>query len=300
MVNKNKEHVKIRNLIEDSIKEGLFIDEISEKFFIPIGTRFVKGSVRWYAYYIKAKQNQKKTIEKHPNLYSNAGKIAHQKHPWIGKQLGRKYGSIQCKINAERLRGNSEYFSKMAKRLHEINPEYSRVNIKKAHETMKAEGNFYEHQRDAALKCMEKNTNQLKEMSKIAHERYPLALLALESRRKNYPYEFMGCFFDSEQEKLLCKKFVDKGLIDKPIEKVNVHFRIRRCHIDFFIQNKLFIEFHPSRKFGRKIETEESYFKERRMLLDKNGFENYPLIVIGNLKEIEEKINEIRILTQIL
>ncbi len=293
MVNKDKEHIKIRNLIEDSFREGLPLEEISEKFSIPIGTRFVKKSVKWYIYCIKAKQNQRRAIEKYPNLYSDAGKIAHQKHPWIGKQLGKKYGPIQGKINAEKLRGNSKYFSKMAKKLHEINPNHSKDNMKKAHETMKKLGKFKEHQRYAAFKCMEKNPNQLKEMSKIAHEQYPLALLALESRRKNYPYKFMECLFDSNQEKILCEKLVESGLINKPLERVNVHFRIGKCHVDFFIDKKLFVEFHPPRKFGRLIETEESYFLERRNLLDENGFQEFPLIVISNIGAVDNKIKEI-------
>ncbi len=168
--------------------------------------------------------------------------------------------------------------------------------MKKAHETMRIAGTFNEHQRLAAIKCMEKNPNQLKEMSKKAHEMYPLALLALESRRKNYPYEFMDCYFDSDGERIICQKLVEKRLIKKPVEKVNVHFRIGRCHIDFFIQNKLFIEYHPPRGFGRKLETRSSYYLERRNLLDNNGFRNYPLIVISdkrNLNNKIEKINEI-------
>ncbi len=293
MVNKDKNHIKIRNLIEDSLKKGLSMNDISDKFVIPIGTRYVRRSVKWYMYCIIAKENQKKAIKKHPGLYSKAGKIAQQKHPWLGKKLGEKYGPFQGKINAERLKGNSQYFSNMAKRLHEINPEHSKINMKKAHETMKKKGTFKDHQRLAALKCMEKHPNHLKEMSKIAHEKYPLALLALESRRKNYPYKFMNCLFDSNQERLLCEKFVEKGVIEKPLEKSNVHFQIGKCHIDFFIEGKVFVEFHPPRNFGRKIETVEGYFLERRTILDKNGFKNYPLVVINNIKEIDDKIEEI-------
>jgi hypothetical protein len=187
-----------------------------------------------------------------------------------------------------------EYFSNMAKRLQEINPYHSRSNMLKAHQTMKMNGTFNEHQRFAALKCKEKNPNQLKEMSKIAHEKYPLALLALESRRRNCPYKFMGCYFDSEGERFLCEKLVETKLITKPIEKVNIHFRIGNCHVDFFIQDKLFVEYHPPRKFGRVIETASSYYKERRKLLDKNGFKRYPLIVISDTKSINSKIEKIK------
>lgn len=291
-------HIKIRDKVEDYLNLGFSIEEIADKLSLPLGTRFVKESVKWYIYCIRAKENQKKAIEKYPGLYSKAGKIAQRKHPWIGKKLGKKYGPIQGKINAERLRGNSEYFSNMAKKLQQINPDHSKNNMKKAHETMKKAGIFNEHQRFAALKCIEKNPTQLKEMSKKAHKLYPLALLALESRRKNYPYKFMACSFDSNQEKLLCEKLIEGGLIEKPLEKINVHFIVGKCHIDFFIQNKLFLEYHPLRKFGRIIDTEGSYFNERRKLLDENGFKNKPLVVITNLRNIDKKIEKIKSLIQ--
>jgi len=124
---------------------------------------------------------------------------------------------------------------------------------------------------------------------------YPLALLALESRRKNYPYEFMGCFFDSDSERRICEIFVKYGLMDKPEEGKNVHLKINRHHVDFFIQNKVFVEFHPPLKYGRKRgETLKSYYEEKRRVLDENGYKNYPLIVIDRLKNIEPKINRIK------
>ncbi len=231
-------------------------------------------------------------------MYSRAGKIAQQKHPWLGRVLGKKYGPIQGKINAERLKGNSDYFSKMAKRLYEINPKHSSDNMRKAHATMKKKGTFIEHQRKAALKCMEKNPGQLKDMSKVAHKKYSLALLALESKRRNYPYRFMDCSFDSNEEMIFCEKLVEFGLIERPIEGLNVHFRIGRSHVDFFIQNRIFIEYHPPRRFGRVIETEESYYGDRRSLLNTYGFRGYPLIVVSNLREAEDKLVYVKKLIQ--
>ncbi|MEK6913292.1 MAG: hypothetical protein AABW47_01320 [Nanoarchaeota archaeon] len=182
---KDNKHVEIRDKIENLLSNNYSLESISKELNLPLGTRFVNGSVKWYIYCIKAKENQKKAIEKYPDLYSKAGKIAQQKHPWISKNLGKKYGIIQGKINAERLKGNSEYFSIIAKKLQKINPEHSKKNMEKAHETMRKNGTFNEHQKLASLKCIEKNPNQLKEMSEKAHKLYPLALLALESRRKN-------------------------------------------------------------------------------------------------------------------
>jgi len=291
----DKNHIEIRNKVEELVVKGFSIVKIAHKLKLPLGTRFIKKSARWYKYCVIAKRNQKKAIEKHPNLYSKAGKIAQQKHPWIGQELGKKYGPIQGKINAQRLKGNTEYFSNMAKRLQEINPEHSRVNMKKAHDTMKNQGTFKIHQREAALKCMEKHPNQLKNMSKKAHELHPLGLLALESRRKNYPYEYMGCLFDSDSERRLCETFVKNGLIEKPQEGKNIHYKIKRCHIDFFINNKIFVEFHPPVQYGgKKGETVKSYYNERRKILDENSYNRFPLIIIDRLRNLEPKIKEIK------
>ncbi len=284
----------MRNKVENLMHKGLTIEQIANRLKLPVGTRYIRKSAKWYKYCVVAKKNQRKAIEKHPNLYSKAGKLAQQKHPWLGHKLGRKYGPIQGKINAERLKGNSEYFSNMAKRLQEKNPDHSRKNMKKAHETMKKGGVFNKHQREAALKCIKKHPNQLKEMSKKAHEKYDLALLALESKRKNYPYKFMGCLFDSDSEKKLCEIFVKYGLLTKPKEGRNVHFKINRCHVDFFIKKKIFVEFHPPLKYGRKKgETVRSYYQEKRKILDENGYKGYPLVVIDRLRNLESKINKI-------
>ncbi|MBD3354573.1 hypothetical protein GF361_01150 [Candidatus Woesearchaeota archaeon] len=81
----------------------------------------------------------------------------------------------------------------------------------------------------------------------------------------------------------------------KPTEGKNVHFKIGRCHIDFFIQNKIFVEFHPPMKFGRsKGETVKSYYEEKRKILNENGYKYYPVIVIDRLRNIERKINKIK------
>ena len=294
-MNKDKNHIEIRNKVEQLLSYGFPIEEIANKLNMPIGSRYIRASAKWYRYCIIAKRNQRKAVEKHPNLYSRAGKIAQQKHPWIGKELGKKYGPIQGKINAERLGGNSKYFSKIAKILHDVSPEHSSKNMKKAQLTMKNKGTFIQHQIEAALKCLEKHPEQLKQVSKKAHKLYPLALLALESRRKNYPYKFMGCLFDSDSERKLCKIFVDYKLIEKPVEGKNVHFKIgKRHHVDFFLNNKIFVEFHPPLKYGdRKGETLKSYYEGKRKVLDKNGYSCYPLIVIDRLRNIEPKINRI-------
>ncbi len=239
MRNKDEQHNEMRNYVEELMNKSLTDQDIADVLGIEIGSRFIKYSSKWYKYCVLAKKNQKKAIEKHPALYSKAGKIAQQKHPWIGHKLGKKYGSIAGKQRIQKLKEEgklSGYMSSMAKKLQEINPNHSRLNMEKAHKKMKEEGTFYKHQTEAALKCRTQNPNRLKEMSKIAHERHPLALLALESRRKNYPYEFMDCLFDSNEERKLCKIFIQERLMKTPIEKENIHLRIGRRHIDFILR----------------------------------------------------------------
>lgn len=292
---KDKVHLDTRDKVEQLLNSSKSIDLIAKEIGLPLGSRFVKGSAKWYKFCVIAKRNQRIAITKHPDLYSIAGRIAQQKHPELGHRLGKKYGPIQGKLNAQRLKGNKQHFSQMAKRLQEINPLHSKYNMEKAHETMKAKGNFNEHQREAALKCIEKHPNQLFEMSKKAHSLYPLALLALESRRKNWPYEFMDCFFDSASEKKLCELLVQHKLIDIPVEGKNVHFRIKRYHVDFFIGGKIFLEFHPPLKFGKnKGESVKSYYAKKREILDVNGYAACPLVVIDRLNGAETKINKIK------
>lgn len=297
MKKKDQLHIEMRDYVGILMSRGLFAEDISEIIGLKIGTRYTKYSTKWYIYCAIAKKNQKKAIEKHPHLYSRAGKIAQQKHPWLGHELGKKYAQMIGRRRVAQLREEGklkEQMSFMAKRLQELQPNRSRLNMKKAHETMIRKGTFHRHQQEAALKCMEKNPHQLKEMSKIAHEKYPLALLALESHRRNYPYEFMGSLFDSNDERKLCELFVQEKLMDVPVEGKNIHYRIGRFHIDFFLNGKVFVEYHPPRKYGRKIETLQTYYEERRKLLDESGYESFPLIVFDRLRDAHVKIEEIR------
>jgi len=294
-MNKDKEHIRIRTEVENLMTSGHSIEDIATRLNLPLGTRYLKGSAKWYRYCIKAKINQKKAIEKDPLLYSKAGKIAQQKHPELGINLGKKYGPIYGALNRERLKGNSAYYSMMAKKLQEKDPEHSRRNMRKTHQIMRDNGTFNEHQRLASINCRKMHPNQLKEMSKKAHSLYPLALMGLESRRRNYPFKFMECTFDSDSERRVCEIFVQHNLMDMPEDGKNIHFRINKAHIDFFIQNKVFVEFHPPVQYGiKKGETVESYYNYKRKILDDNGYKDYPLIVIDRLRAIEPKIRKIK------
>jgi hypothetical protein len=272
---------------------------ISKILNIEIGTRYLRGTLKWYRFCLVAKQNQRKAFERHGyELYSKAGKAAQKKHPWIGHELGKKYGSAAGKKRVKQIKDSgkaTKYFSALAKKLQRKNPEHSRRNMKKAHETMKKNGNFYSHQKEATLKCMQKHPNQLKKMSKRAHELYPdLAYRSRKKQRENSPYWYKDCRFDSNQEREVCKLLINSKLIDVPTEGKNVQFRIRNYEIDFFLKNKVFLEFHPPINLGTRKETEKSYFKKRRKILDTNGFEEYPLVVIPHIKKAEEIVREIK------
>lgn len=310
-----KQHLAKRLEIERLIKEGLTDSEIASRLGIEIGsTRFEKNTVKWYKFCLKMKNAHKNLIKKYPNLYkkasqrakelypniySIAGKRAQNLYPHLGHELGNKYGKIAGKIRMEQLRKSGKmkvYFSTIAKRLQEIKPEHSRNNMRKAIEKMKEEGTYFEHQKLAAEKCFKKHPGQPQRMGERAHELHPdLPIRSLASRRKNSPYMFMGCKFDSNQEREICKLLVRHKLIQKPVEKENVHITLGRNDVDFFVDGKIFIEFHPCGVFGRnrlKNETYDSYVKERRMLLDKYGFPERPLVVVSNLKRFAHFLNK--------
>jgi len=67
---------------------------------------------------------------------------------------------------------------------------------------------------------------------------------------------------------------------EKLIYGKNYHIKIApRVHIDFFINN-IFIEFHPINTLYDKGSIKD-YYKRRRFLLNKAGYEKYKLIIIG-------------------
>src|SRR3989304_553650 len=110
----DKNHIEIRNKVEALMDCGYSTEKIAVKLKLPLGTRFIKQSARWYKSCVVAKSNQRKAIKKHPNLYSKAGKIAQQKHPWIGYNLGKKSLPTAGVTGAGSVSGRSIYFSMIA------------------------------------------------------------------------------------------------------------------------------------------------------------------------------------------
>ena len=100
-------------------------------------------------------------------------------------------------------------------------------------------------------------------------------LIAVKIQRENKPYYFHKVPFDSNSEKEMGMNLSYQFKI-KLKEGVNCHIRIGGKEFDFLIGN-CFIEFHP---WDRKYSIKE-YYKERRKILDKNGYKNFNLIVIN-------------------
>lgn len=104
-------------------------------------------------------------------------------------------------------------------------------------------------------------------------------------RIKNLPYIYKNIHFMSKQE-IECYKFLEK--LDIPFVS---QFRVNGGFVDFFVDNLIFWEHHPLGCFV-KNENFENYYKQRRKLLDKNGFSNNQLIVTTSLDELN-KVNDL-------
>ncbi len=92
--------------------------------------------------------------------------------------------------------------------------------------------------------------------------------------REKKRIKFNGIYFDSYAE---CEIGMNIHYqIEKLKEGKNYQIKVGFKLIDFFI-NSCFIEYHPWDFAGR---THKEYYKERRKILNDNGYKNYPLMVI--------------------
>jgi len=103
--------------------------------------------------------------------------------------------------------------------------------------------------------------------------------------KENKPYWFLGVAFDSEQERKVVK-LISKKLGIIPIEGVNCHIAMGN-EIDFYIFG-FFWEHHPMVKLWDGEKTVEDYYRERRKILDDNGFKKYSLKVTNTLEEAQQ------------
>lgn len=111
-------------------------------------------------------------------------------------------------------------------------------------------------------------------------------LKSVESNRLNKPYKWKGVNFMSKQEMEAAKI-----ILNKPIVGVNCHIKINdRSVIDFYpnwkdkLFNGKFVEYHP----WDRTRTPKQYYKERRKILDNNGYKNKELMILDS-KFLDEK-----------
>lgn len=105
---------------------------------------------------------------------------------------------------------------------------------------------------------------------------------------KKYKWLWNNTKFITRDEMLCAKK-----ILIRPKINYNCQYVINGKRIDFYPQKEdkmfqgCFVEFHPQNKFLRPNETSKSYYVSRRKLLNNNGYKDKKLIVIQNLKELE-------------
>lgn len=86
--------------------------------------------------------------------------------------------------------------------------------------------------------------------------------------------KFKGQYYDSKSE-IEISLCLQEQYNYVPKEGETLHIRIGNMECDYLLK-KTFIEFHP---WDMKL-THREYFNNRRKVLNKNGYKNYPLIVI--------------------
>ena len=105
---------------------------------------------------------------------------------------------------------------------------------------------------------------------------------------KKYKWIWYNTKFISRDEMLCAKQ-----ILNKPKLGYNCQYLIDGKRIDFYPQKEdkmfqgMFVEYHPINKFLCPEQTIKSYYVTRRKVLDENGYKSKKLIVIQNLKELE-------------
>jgi hypothetical protein len=102
-------------------------------------------------------------------------------------------------------------------------------------------------------------------------------LLSIRSHRINIRnLKLYGQYYDSKSE-IEISLCLQNQFNYIPKENKTLHVRIGRCEYDYLLEKfKLYIEYHPwDLKF-----TEEEYYNRRRENLNKNGYNDYNLVVI--------------------
>lgn len=101
---------------------------------------------------------------------------------------------------------------------------------------------------------------------------------AIKILRENKGYIFKKINFDSKSEMEIAMNIHYQFKIILK-ENKNYQVKVGSKLYDFFINN-IFIEYHPINNFFHPNETNYSYYQKRRQNLNKNGYKDYPLIII--------------------
>ena len=103
--------------------------------------------------------------------------------------------------------------------------------------------------------------------------------------RKGFQYD--NRVFFSYQE-ILCYQYLQS--IGFPGKKMHMEYRVGKKHFDYFPLKRVFWEHHPIlRKIGQDV---EDYARERREVLDTNGFQHIPLIVSDEMYQSIDELKE--------
>ncbi|GAG21177.1 unnamed protein product [marine sediment metagenome] len=143
---------------------------------------------------------------------------------------------------------------------------------------------YKERQAKGFRKFHKEHPNFASENAKRIHKMIPdLGSRCFKGRLKNSPWKFMGISFPSITERDVAKlRFEILGIV--PINNVNCHIMIKNKEFDFeqfgFIQ-----EHHPYMQPLYKTIPQEEYYRQRREILDSNGYKKSPLIITENRKE---------------
>ncbi|UZE94163.1 MAG: hypothetical protein IB618_01145 [Candidatus Pacearchaeota archaeon] len=125
------------------------------------------------------------------------------------------------------------------------------------------------------------------------HVRDNLRYFEVYGKNKCY-YEDME--FSSFGERFVGFLLIEYGLIDKIILGENFQRKIDNKKVDFYINDKLAVEYHPTLKGHSSIEckSEEEYKEERKKHFNKGGFHG-EIVVITSISDFYKKLPKLGI-----
>lgn len=158
-----------------------------------------------------------------------------------------------------------------------------------------------------------KRPENRRKMSIIATKRYEdpkerakmrkCGLKAIKVLRENAPYIYRKCKFDSGAEMECAKLLFEAGRIGRIIEGKTVHVRMNGAEVDFQLDDGTFVEYHKMNPFYRndfnlvKLAKQRGtnpireYYRIRRKILNRNGFQKNSLMVFQSIHQVREFIN---------